>query len=210
MIALFVVLAVVLVIVVFYTIFHKRILDSYIKNNFVRYYGRKIYKLARDNDYYLINQISLENHDNTTVDVNHLLFGNKYLYVISDYYLKGSLKAKEIDNSWIFKPFDKEEKTHYVDNPILKAKALTNELANVTSLDDSLFISIVVLNQDCEIEEYEHTENNPFLVRINQLGKLISTLENRNVSPLEEQQVYYAVRDIARLNQNKRHIKKSK
>lgn len=210
MIALFVILAILLVLVVLYIIFHKRIFDSYIKNNYVKYYGRKTYKIARDNDYYLINEISLENHDNSTVDINHLLFGNKYLYVISDYYFKGNLKAKEVDNSWVFKPLEKEEKIKYVNNLINKSRQLTKDLSSVTSLDEHLFIPIVVINQDCVIEEYVHSENSPFLVRINQLAKLIETIENRNVSPLEERQVYFAVRDIARLNQNKRHIKKVK
>lgn len=210
MIALFIVLSIVLLVVIFYIIFHKRIFNSYILNNYVKYYGRKTYKIARDFDYYLINQISLENHDNTTVDIDHLLFGNKFLYVISDYYFRGCLKAKEIDNSWIFKPNNKDEKAHYVDNLIIKSKALTRDLANVTSLDEKLFIPIVVVNQDCLIEEYEHIEGNPFLVRINQLRKLVETIEKRNVAPLEERQVYFAVRDIARLNQNKRHIRKVK
>lgn len=210
MVALFVVLSILLVLVVLYIIFHKRIFNSYIKSNYVKYYGRKVYKIARDCDYYLINQISLENHDNTYVNIDHLVFGNKYLYVISDFYYPGTLKAKEDDNSWIFKPFDKEEKNRYVDNLLFKAQELVKELANVTTLNDGLFIPIVVINQDCQIEEYQHSEKKPFLVRINQLSKLITTIENRDVSPLEERQVFFAVRDIARLNQNKRKIKKVK
>lgn len=205
---LFVVLAAVLVLVIIYIIFHKQVFNAYVRKNYLKYYGRKIYKIARDYDYYLINQISLENHDNTTVDIDHLLFGDKYLYVITDYYFKGLLRAKEIDNSWIYKPRTKNEKNRYISNLTNKAKTLVKELANVTALDENLFIPIVVVNQDCEIEEYEHTENNPFLVRIGQLTKLVTTIENRKVPPLEEKQVYFAVRDIARLNKNERHIKR--
>lgn len=208
MVPLFITLAVLLVLVVLYIIFHKRIFDSYISKNFIKYYGRKAYKIARDNDYYLINQISLENHDNTFVNIDHLIFGNKYLYVISDHYFKGSIRAKEVDNSWIFKPSDKEGKNRYIDNLIRRSNNLIKELANVTSLDEGLFIPIVVVNQDCQIEEYEHTGKNAFFVRINQLEKLITTIENRDVAPLEERQVFFAVRDIARLNQNKRKIKR--
>ena len=122
---------------------------------------------------------------------------------VSDYYFRGEVSAKESDLSWIYRPLSKKEHARYVDNPILKNISLLDDVSRITGLDEDLFISIVVVNTQCEIKGFESKSKTNFLVHINKLHKLIETIESRDVSPLKDKQLYYAVQDIARLNLNK-------
>ena len=57
---------------------------------------------------------------------------------------------------------------------------------------------------DQRMKSDKHAKNKTnFLVHINKLSKLVDTIENRDVSPLKDKSLYYAVQDIARLNLNK-------
>lgn len=203
MIALFITLAALLVLAILLLIFYPRISRALMRKNFVRAYGKKIYKIALYNDFYLINQVCLESHDNQTANINHLLFGNKYIYLISDYYFRGELHAKENDNSWVYHPVDKKQKVRYIDNPLFINHALVEEVSKITGIDESLFIAVVVINTDCDVKGFESKNKTNFLVHINKLPKLVDTIENRDVSPLKDKSLYYAVQDIARLNLNK-------
>ena len=91
-----------------------------LEKRYINIYGRKIYHIALDNDYYLINNVKLASHDDKIASINHLLFGDKYIYLISDYYYRGEVSAKESDLSWIYRPLSKKEHARYIDNPILK------------------------------------------------------------------------------------------
>ena len=207
MIALFITLAVLLVLVILFLIFFPIINRKITAKRFVNVYGRKIYRVALDNDFYLINQVKLASHDNKTANVNHLLFGNKFIYLITDYYFYGEVSAKESDNSWIYRPFNKKERARYVDNPLLISDDLITEVSRITGIDEDLFIGIVVVNSECDIKGFDGKSKINFLVHINKLPRLIETIEKRDVSPLKEKQLYYAVQDIARLNLNKNNRK---
>lgn len=199
---LFIVLGILLVLAILTFFFLPIILKNYQKKNYISYYGRKIYRIANENDYYLINKVKLESSARTTINVNHLLFGNKYIYVITDYYIEGNLSAKEDDNAWIVKPSNKKQNSYYVDNLVLKCEELTTILSRITNLNRDLFIPIALINSNCEVSNYEPKSKDHFLVHISHLSKLIKTVEKREVAKLNEKQLYYAVRDIARLNLN--------
>ena len=77
------------------------------------------------------------------------------------------------------------------------------EVSKITGIDESLFIAVVVINTDCDVKGFESKNKTNFLVHINKLSKLVDTIENRDVSPLKDKSLYYAVQDIARLNLNK-------
>ena len=120
MIALFISLAVLLVLVVLFLIFYPKLYRAKLKKDFVPIYGKKIYRYALHNDLYLINQLELKANDDQIIKVDHLLFANKYIYVISDYYLPGSIEAKENDSSFIYKSSEKGSENVYIDNLLIK------------------------------------------------------------------------------------------
>jgi|SRR5574344_643871 hypothetical protein len=203
MLPLFISLISLLVISILFFLFIPIIRKRNIKRKFISIYGKQIYKFAFHYDFYLINRLILQANDDSKISIDHLLLANKYIFVINDCYLPGAISAKEKDQSWIYYYGDpKNPKRRYIDNPLLKNIERLSKLSQITCLDAGLLISIVLINDDCLINEYENTDDNNYLVKRKDLPRLIKNIEDRDVSPLDEEQLRYAVHDLARLNLN--------
>ena len=50
--------------------------------NFQKIYYKEIRKIAEINDYYLINNLVIKNNNQLICRIDHVLFGDKYIYVI--------------------------------------------------------------------------------------------------------------------------------
>lgn len=84
------------------------------KDFFNREY-RIVYDIARDKDYYLINTVKLD-IDTKTIHFDHILFGEKYIYCIGNYFHKGAISGKFSDNQWF--SYESLTKTTHVKNPL--------------------------------------------------------------------------------------------
>lgn len=181
----------------------KPLRKKYIKNNYIKSYGNTIYKIALNNDYYLINQLILKStDDNNIIHIDHILFGEKFIYIIKDRYFDGYIEAKENDKSWIF--YEKNYKRTFINNPLINNNIRINRFSNYASIDESCLVSIVVINDDCDIEDFPILKPRTYLIKRNKLAKLIATIESQDVEPLNDVQMRLAVKDIARLNKNKK------
>lgn len=200
MLYLFVALAILLVLTVLILIFYPRLRKAKYQKDFVSICGKKIYKYVYKNDYYLINKLELKESDNHILKVDHLLFANKYIYLIKDYHLPGELIAKESDNSFIYIPSDKNLDKRYIDNLLIKNKKQVHRVARCIGLDESLFISIVILSDDTQLDDFKSSSNDNFIVHLSRFNRLIDKIESRNVKPLNDNQLKYTVKDVAKLN----------
>lgn len=207
MIALFISLAVLLVLVVLFIIFYPKFYKAKLKKDFVSIYGKKVYRYALHNDLYLINQLELKGNDDQIIKVDHLLFANKYIYVISDYYLPGSIEAKENDQSFIYKSCEKDSEKVYIDNLLIKGRELTNKVAFNLGLKENLFISIALVDDDADFNGFKSSLTDNYIVHLSSLTKLLDSIESRNVAPLNDDQLKYAVKDINRLNERRKREK---
>ncbi len=176
---------------------------SAFKKNFVKVYGKDVYKIANYYDLYLINCLVLKSNDDSKIKVDHLLFGNKFIFVIKDYYFDGQLTGKEVDQSWIYY-FGNNKDPHkdFIKNPLIENQERTKKLSMITGLDSSFLISIILVNDDCDLSLEMNPSDNQYVIKKAELKKLISSIEERNVAPLNDEQLAYAARDIAALNIN--------
>ena len=204
MIFLFVALAILTFLSIIFFIVFPFAKKSFLKKNFVRAYGKEAYKIANFYDLYLINRLILKSNDDSRIHIDHLLFGNKYIFVIKDFYFDGQLKGKEIDQSWVYY-FGKEKdpKKEYVKNPLFENKERVTKLSMLTGLNESFLISVILVNDGCDLSLELNESDNQFVVKKSELKKLIEKVEARNVAPLNDEQLSYAAKDIAALNINK-------
>ena len=204
MIFLFVALAILTFLSVIFFIVFPFAKKSFLKKNYVKSYGKEAYKIANFYDLYLINRLILKSNDDSRIHIDHLLFGNKFIFVIKDYYFDGQLKGKEVDQSWVYY-FGKEKdpKKEYVKNPLLENKARVNKLSILTGLNESFLISVILVNDSCDLSLTLNESDNQFVVKKSELKKLVEKVEARNVAPLNDEQLSYAANDIAALNINK-------
>lgn len=174
--------------------------DRHIKNHFREYCYKKIYKVAFDEDYYLINNFSFK-VDGKSVTIDHILFGNKYFYVIIDTYLPGDLIGKENDNSLIL--IDRHNKKFYTENQFQTCKSLMEYLKVKTGIDQDLLIGIAIVNNDCRVG-VESNSKQLYIIQRNKFKKLVKAIESRDVKKINEQEMDRFVKTLDEMNRNKK------
>ena len=181
---------------VYFIIRHKRM-----KNDFKMFYYKRIYKLAMDKDYYLINNFLFKIDDSHVGRIDHILFAEKYIYIMNDFYFDGDITGKENDKSIIL--IDKMGKKSYYDHPITLNKLMVSRLAMVTGMNPSLFIGICVINDNCQCGVTTSSKNF-YIIQSNNLRALIKAIESRDIAKINQKQLASAVKAIDKLHRRKR------
>ena len=174
---------------------------AYRRKYFQIHFYKQVYRVALDYDYYLINQFVFKIDSSKSATVDHILFGNKYIYAIISKYYQGDLIGKYADKSLIF--ISHKGKKCYTDNPYSEAKYLTSKLSSSTGIDASLMIGIVLINDDCKVAVQSESKQF-YIIQRKRLPALIKAIESRQVETINETQLAKAVQSIAKLNKRKK------
>ena len=174
---------------------------AYRAKHFQIHYYKKVYRVALDHDYFLINQFVFKVDNSKVANVDHILFGGKYIYVITSMYYQGDLVGKYHDKSLIF--ISHKGKKCYTDNPYNQVKFLASKLSSSTGIDPSLMIGIVLINDDCKVEVQSDSKQF-YVIQRKRLPSLIKAIESRPVETINETQLAKAVQSIAKLNKRKK------
>ena len=191
-----VVLFIFLVICIYFPITH-----FYYRKHFQIHYYKRVYRVALDNDYYLINQFVFKIDSSKVASVDHILFGNKYIYVLSSKYYQGDLVGKYQDKSLIF--ISHRGKKCYTDNPYNQVKFLASKLSSSTGIDASLMIGIVLVNDDCKVAVQSESKQF-YIIQRKRFASLIKAIESRPVEEINQSQLAKAVQSIAKQNKRKK------
>ena len=173
-----------------------------IKKNFRYYYYKKLYSIAMDRDYYLINNFLFRIDQSHVARVDHILFGDKYIYMCTDCMFEGNIDGKEGDTSLIL--ITKEGKKRYEDNPLIANRKLIDKLCLITGLDQSLMIGVCIYNDDCRCS-VETTSKSSYMIQANRLKALIRAIESREIGEINKEQLASAVKAIDKLNRRNRN-----
>ena len=174
---------------------------AYRRKHFQVHFYKQVYRVALNNDYYLINQFVFKVDSSKNATVDHILFGSKYIYVIISKYYQGDLVGKYLDKSLIF--ISHKGKKCYTDNPFNEVKLLASKLSSSTSIDAYLMIGIVLINDDCKVAVQSESKQF-YIIQRKRLPSLIKAIESRPVSTINETQLGKAVQSIAKLNKRKK------
>lgn len=180
---------------ILYPIFRKK----YMYRNFRYVYHKKIYSIAEKNDYLLLNNVHLRNKEVSIATIDHILFARKYIYVIKDRFYKGAISGNKSDSVWLL--FIKQSGRTEIHNPMSINKTRIEKLISLTGISKDLFISIILVNDDCVIQNpKELNSKRSYIVSVNQLPKLIKNLEkNKDIKDINQETLEVAVQEIYRL-----------
>lgn len=170
----------------------------FIRWSLVRYFYPEVRKTAVLYDYYLINTFELSITDTDIIKVDHLLFGNKYIYLINDYYDEGVIQGKRQDKKWIMKTKDGKEKV--LNNPLDANRELIRKICLKTTLDSATFIGITLVNNKTNILELQVNSHDEFIIDLRDFRKLISKIESRPIQELNKAQLQERVLEFDHLN----------
>ncbi len=185
---------IILIIIAIVLIFYNQI-KTFLERTFFSFYvGKKIYKIAKDNDFYLLNKVAI-NIDGKTIHFNHILFGNKYIYCIGENYYSTGINGKFDDLSWY--QYRRNNKHIIIKNPMLLHRERVNYFSSIISSPSDMCVATFVVNDSCLIDEISGASDNDKLVNISKLPKLIKKFESNNeVNPIHEEMLYTLVQQI--------------
>lgn len=171
------------------------------KKNYKYFYYKRLYKIAMDKDYYLINDFLFKIDDSHVGRIDHILFADKYIYIMTDSYFNGDIIGKEDDKSVIV--LGRDGKKYYDDNPLITNKKLINKLSLITGINPALIIGICIINDNCRYG-IQTSSKSFYYIQSNKLKALIKAIESRQVGAINKEQLASAVKSIDKLNRRKR------
>lgn len=181
---------------------------QYAIRNLHKIFNEKIHRYVTEKDFYLIPQVKVKLPGNRDVIIDHLVFGDKYIYAIKDLYFEGGLLGKGSDKEWSYYEYKHHEpKYRYIPNPFILNRQRIEKLIMVTGLNPNLFISVVLVNNDAMINRIPVSEDNQFIVTIRQFPRLLDAIESRETPPFKSQILDKAVIDINEMNIKNKKIK---
>lgn len=181
--------------VVFFLYLRKKLLQKFA---LLRYFYPVIRKTAVYYDFYLINQLEISVTASDSIFIDHLIFGDKYIYLVSDFVFKGTLSGKSQDSKWILKTNKGEE--IIVDSPFYKNRELVKKLSLRTALDQTTFIAVTLVSKETKITDLEVNDSQNYIIDTRDFTKLILKIESRNIRPLNSEELKKRVHEIDALN----------
>ena len=191
------------ILAIFFLLIFPLIKKAKMRTNFLNVVGKKVTEIAEIKDYLLLNRVILPIDEIHNMHIDHILFGNKYIYLINDQYIEGSLpQAKENDKKWV--QLQSLNKPEWIDNPILKNKRRVEKFTLLTRTEPDILVGIIVCNNDLSYNDFLITDSHQHFVKLNQVARLIDSFEmSKNVNNISNEDLKELVKQINKMNKYK-------
>lgn len=174
----------------------KKMFSSHYKKLYYKY----VNNIVKYNDYYLINNLSFDIGDSQTLTIDHLVGGDKYIYVIIDYYIPGGIQIKPLDPvSYVY---EKNDVKLEIANPLQVVAHSINKLSMISGISSDFLVGIVFINGDANVISVENSSFNVNIVKLRDLASFVGGYENRPVKPFVKKQLWQAIQDLHSIKEN--------
>ena len=173
------------------------------------YYAKKHYRevtylrlarLARINDYLLLNNYAVDFDDSHVGIIDHILISKKYIFVINDFSLSGVISGDLKDRS--LRVIKDDKKIQYISNPLNYNINLIKRLNLFNHLDQTFVKGIVVIDNDSYVNISSMNDQFVMLTRKN-LNAFIYKCEKDDVKPLKEVEIVNFINKLDKQNRNR-------
>ena len=155
---------------------------------FRRLCSKKVQRISKRHNFYYLNDVDLTNYESEKLTVNHVIFGRKFIYLISDFLLKGFISGEEKDNSWIY--FDNVKKTtHYLRNLHAISDKNIRDFAEILQVSPEPIVSICLVPNICDFKVKSENSDKKLIVHSSSLSRIIRKYERRRIGELDIEQV---------------------
>ena len=170
--------------------------------SFKRLATRKVRNIARRHKLLAIENLNILNYKREHLGIDHVIFGNKYVYIITDYMLKGFVSGEVNDNSWVY--FNKlKKKNQYLDNLSYVSDKNIQDFAGILGISSDPIISICLIPNECDISVNGYKDSNKMIVHYAALNKVVSSLERQQIGSFKQEQIYEQYEKIKSRNEEK-------
>jgi hypothetical protein len=174
-------------------IIYPRVKHRLSQENYKRFDYDVIARLVKNNDYYLINSFTFET-GSTPLVIDHLIGGDKYLYVVIDYFIPGTLEVDpRLKYAMVYRKGN--EKLEML-SPYEMARADIERLSTLSGSPSEYIVGIALINDDAVVLGNAHPSADLYLSTPHQIGKIIRSYEKRDVKPFVSSQLWQAIQDL--------------
>src|SRR5574344_108566 len=194
------IISVILASALFFLLFFYRPIKRYVwRKNVARMFYTKIHRINLDNDYFLLNDLLLRVGSENYFHIDHILGGEKYIYVITDCYYEGAIVPHAYDPAWVY--YTIKGRKEMIPNPLLANQAYLERLGIAAGgVNPTLMIGIVLVNDDCFVAPYDNEKGSSQLIPLSKLEKTIEFYEGQDVSRLNQVELHRIFVDLHELN----------
>lgn len=128
-----------------------------------------------NNDLLYLNNLCLRVAPQTYINIDHVIIGDRFIYVIASKFYYGYIQGKDSDFKWIL--CDGKD-TDVIDNPLLENETKVKYLSKILNADSSIFVNIVLLSKTAHIDNVDIETGAFHLCEENQITRLIDSFEN--------------------------------
>lgn len=172
----------------------------YYPRKFENVHYRDVLKIVTNYDFRLINKFIFKVGENKYAKIDHIIFGDKFMYLIFSRYYAGNIKGNVDDKSFVF--INKKGKKMYTENQYDHMKFVINKLCIQTGLDKAQLIGIVLTNNDC-VNYVESNSDHLYIIPRKELPRAIKEIEARDVGPFNDEHLQSAVLTLNVMNRKK-------
>lgn len=186
---MFIALAIVLVLFVVAFVLFLVVLRKMTPETFQKLCEKKVRRFAKHHKLLAIEKLNILNYSRKRIDINHVVFGRKYIYIITDLMLKGFVKGEVNDNSWVY--FNKiEKKPEYIDNLGMDSDKNIQEFAGILGINDDPIVAITLVPNECDFSIKQLGNDRKLVVHYSSLARKIKECEKRPIGSLNKDQIY--------------------
>ena len=197
---LFIVLAILVGLAFAFWFFYAPVKKILWRNAHDRFFYHRALKVSRDGDFYLVNNLHLKTGNESFVKIDHIIGGDKFIFVITDRYYDGALNAKANEASWFY--YQKGGKKIDIPNPLLENRLAMERLSIASGINISFMVGIVMVNDDCFLTTLQSDENESLLVPVSRLEKVIFLYEKKEgVKPFVRKELWQTIQDLHELGE---------
>ena len=199
---MFIALAIILTIfiasfVIFLVLLRKMTFDTFKKLS-----SAKVSRIAKRKKYLAIDNLNILNYKREKLGVDHVIFGKKYIYIITDFMLKGFVSGEVNDNSWVY--YNKiTKKNQYLENLSTVSDKNIQEFAAILGINADPIVSICLVPNECDFTVKQLEFNKKMVVHYSSLNRKIKELENQDIGTLNEKQIYEQYSTIKSKNEER-------
>lgn len=191
---------IILVIVSLVVIFYHPIFHFFEKLFFKVKVNKKVYKIAKDYDFYLLNKVVIK-VEGKLIHFDHLLFGNKYIYCIGKNYYSVGINGRFNDSSWF--QYKGNNKFNIIKNPMRLHRERVNYFSSKLASSSDLFVATIIVNNSCYLEKIDGSDKYNVLLNLKNFEKMVIEYEkDKTINPIEPQRLQDLVLEIHQSNNN--------
>lgn len=198
-----IILLIVLIFVVIAFVVFPFVKHYLVKKHYKKLNSFKIKTIAKRNGFSFLDNINLLSLNGNYLNIDQIIFGRKYIYLIKGYSLFGILSGKQEDNSWIHVNLRNRE-AKYINNFLNDGKKRIEDFSRVAQMDKELLIDIELINNECDSRLENLNTQNVFVTTPYKLNRLLRKIESRNIPDLNSEQLKIVIKEIEQINEQER------